>query len=140
MGLRTLRAPDGTPAEAFDNLEVESAALADPTLPATVLRLPAIYGPGDRQHRLARYLHSMRDGRQAIVLGESDARWRWSRGYVENVAAAIALAVGDPRATGRIYKSALSQCSPKQNGFERADRECFVRGTAGRACGPRHRC
>jgi nucleoside-diphosphate-sugar epimerase len=101
--LRTLRAPDGTPAEAFDNLEAESAALADPALPATVLRLPATHGPGDRQHRLARYLRSMRDDREAIVLGESHARWRWSRGYVENVAAAIALAVGDRRATGRIY-------------------------------------
>jgi nucleoside-diphosphate-sugar epimerase len=101
--LRTFEAPDGKPSEAFDNLQAESAALSDPALPATVLRLPATHGPGDRQHRLARYLRSMRDGREAIVLGESHAYWRWSRGYVENVAAAIALAVQDQRATGRIY-------------------------------------
>jgi nucleoside-diphosphate-sugar epimerase len=101
--LRTLRAPDRKPAEEFDNLEAESAALADPALPATVLRLPATHGPGDRQHRLARYVRSMRDGRDAIVLGERQAHWRWSRGYVENVAAAIALAVTDQRAKGRIY-------------------------------------
>jgi nucleoside-diphosphate-sugar epimerase len=101
--LRTLRAPDRKPAEAFDNLEAESAALADPALPATVLRLPATHGPGDRQHRLARYLRSMRYERDAIVLGASHAQWRWSRGYVENVAAAIALAVTDERAQGRIY-------------------------------------
>src|SRR5205085_2596742 len=34
---------------------------------------------------------------------EDVASWRWTRGYVENVAAAIALAVVDERATGRIY-------------------------------------
>jgi nucleoside-diphosphate-sugar epimerase len=101
--LRTLRAPDRKAADAFDNLEAESAALADPALPATVLRLPATHGPGDRQHRLAPYLRSMRDGREAIVLGESHADWRWSRGYVENVAAAIVVAIDDQRASGRIY-------------------------------------
>jgi nucleoside-diphosphate-sugar epimerase len=101
--LRTLRAPDRKVADAFDNLEAESAALADPALPATVLRLPATHGPGDRQHRLAPYLRSMRDGRESIVLGESHAHWRWSRGYVENVAAAIAVAISDQRASGRIY-------------------------------------
>lgn len=101
--LRTLRAPDAKPAKAFDNLEAEAAVSADPALPATVLRLPATHGPGDRQHRLAPYLRSMRDGRDAIVLGESHAQWRWSRGYVENVAAAIALAVTNQRATSRIY-------------------------------------
>ena len=31
------------------------------------------------------------------------ARWRWTRGYVENVADAIALAATDDRAAGRVY-------------------------------------
>lgn len=31
------------------------------------------------------------------------ASWRWTHGYVEDVAAAIALAVVDERAAGRIY-------------------------------------
>jgi nucleoside-diphosphate-sugar epimerase len=104
--LRTLPAPDGKGEDDFDNLDVERAALADEALPATILRLPATHGPGDRQHRLARYLRSMREGRAAIVLAEAHARWRWSRGYVENVAAAVALAVGDERGTGRIYNVA----------------------------------
>ncbi len=30
-------------------------------------------------------------------------RWKWSHGYVENVAEAIALAVVDERAAGRVY-------------------------------------
>lgn len=32
-----------------------------------------------------------------------DTGWRWTRGYVENVAAAIALAVTDDRATNSVY-------------------------------------
>lgn len=104
--LRALPAPDADGECDFDNLDVERAALADAELPATILRLPATHGPGDNQHRLARYLRAMRDRRPAIVLGETHAAWRWSRGYVENVAAAIALAVGDERASGRVYNIA----------------------------------
>ena len=45
----------------------------------------------------------MDDGRPAIVLEETHERWRWTRGYVENVADALALAVMDERSAGRIY-------------------------------------
>lgn len=41
-----------------------------------------------------------------ILLGQDQAAWRFSRGYVENVAAAIALAVSDDRATNRTYNVA----------------------------------
>jgi nucleoside-diphosphate-sugar epimerase len=62
-----------------------------------------VYGPHDYQHRLFYYLKRMDDRRPAILLDEEIARWRWTRGYVENVAVAIALAVTDERASGRIY-------------------------------------
>jgi nucleoside-diphosphate-sugar epimerase len=101
--LRAVPAPDGKGEDDFDNLEAERAALADPALAPTILRLPATHGPGDGQHRLARYVRAMADARPAIVLGQAQAEWRWSRGYVENVAAAIALAAHDERARGRIY-------------------------------------
>ncbi len=45
----------------------------------------------------------MDDGRPAILLEEGQARWRWTRGYVENVAAAIALAATDQRAASHTY-------------------------------------
>ncbi|WP_339383384.1 hypothetical protein [Oculatella sp. LEGE 06141] len=61
-----------------------------------------MYGSGDRQHRFLPYLQQMFD-QQPILLGEKQARWRFSHGYVENVAAAIALAVTNDRATGRVY-------------------------------------
>ena len=87
----------------YDKIPVERAVMGDPELPGTILRLPAVYGPGDYQHRLFDYLKRMDDGRPAILLEEGAARWRWTRGYIENVAAAIALAVTDERAAGRIY-------------------------------------
>ena len=45
----------------------------------------------------------MDDKRPAILMDEAEADWRWTHGYVENVANAIALAVSDERAAGRIY-------------------------------------
>ena len=90
----------------YEKIEVEQVVLGDPDLPGTVLRLPAVYGPGDPLHRLFPDLKRMDDGRSAILVAEGMDRWRWSRGYVENVADAIALAVNNDRAAGKIYNVA----------------------------------
>lgn len=87
----------------YDKILVERIVMGDPELPGTVLRLPMVYGPGDYQHRLFPFLKRMDDGRPAILLDEAEADWKWTHGYVENVADAIALAVTDERAAGRIY-------------------------------------
>ena len=87
----------------YDKILVEQAAMGNPELPGTILRLPAVYGPGDSGYRFFSYLKRMDDQRPAILLDQDQARWRWSHGYVENVAAAIALAVTDDRARGQIY-------------------------------------
>ncbi|WP_119067302.1 NAD-dependent epimerase/dehydratase family protein [Aggregatilinea lenta] len=89
----------------YDKILVERRVMSDPALPGTVLRLPMVYGPGDTQHRLFPYLKRMDDGRPAILLSETAADWHWTRAYVENVAEAVALAVTDPRAAGRIYNA-----------------------------------
>jgi nucleoside-diphosphate-sugar epimerase len=88
----------------YDKIPVERAALSNPDLPGTVLRLPAVYGPGDlRRHRVGRYVARM-DARPATLdLDARLSRWRWTRGYVDDVAEAIALASVDPRAAGRTY-------------------------------------
>jgi nucleoside-diphosphate-sugar epimerase len=90
----------------YEKILVERTVQANPALPATVLRLPMVYGPGDYQHRLSPYLRRMADGRRVIVLDEGLAGWRCLRGYVEDVAAAITLAVTDPRAASRLYNVA----------------------------------
>jgi nucleoside-diphosphate-sugar epimerase len=87
----------------YEKILVERTYLGAQDLPGTILRLPMIYGPRDKQHRMHDYLKRMMDGRPAILLEEGLAGWRWTRGYAENVAAAIVLAVTDERAAGRIY-------------------------------------
>ncbi|MGK7951419.1 MAG: NAD-dependent epimerase/dehydratase family protein [Xenococcaceae cyanobacterium] len=90
----------------YDKIPVEQVLMSTSDLPATILRLPMVYGAGDYQHRLYPYLKRMDDKRPAIVLEEKLARWQGCYGYVENVAYAIALAVNDERAKGRIYNVA----------------------------------
>jgi nucleoside-diphosphate-sugar epimerase len=87
----------------YEKILVERAILSTPDLPGTILRLPMVYGPRDRQHRMFEYLKRMEDGRPAILLPEGLARWRWTRGYVEDVAAAVVLAVAEERAAGCIF-------------------------------------
>ena len=87
----------------YEKILVEQVVMGDPELPGTILRLPAVYGPGDGRHGFSAHLKRMDDGRPAILLDENQARWRWSHGYVENIAAAIVLAITDDRASGRIY-------------------------------------
>lgn len=77
--------------------------LGDAELPGTILRLPAVFGPGDRQHRFAWFVRRMSDRRPFVLLGDARARWRCTHGYVENVAAAVALAALHPAASGRAY-------------------------------------
>jgi nucleoside-diphosphate-sugar epimerase len=87
----------------YDKILVERAVMSDAALPGTVLRLPAVYGPGDAQHRLFPFIRRIDDGRRFIPMAREKAGWRWTHGYVANVAHAIALAVTDDRAAGRIY-------------------------------------
>ncbi len=90
----------------YDKIPVEQVVMGDSEIRGTVLRLPMVYGPGDPLHRLHPILKRMDDGRPAILMQEEAAQWRGLRGYVENVAAAIALAATSPQAAGRIYNVA----------------------------------
>ena len=104
--LRTTLYPDRRVVDGIhdhDKILVERAVMGTLALPGTILRLPMVYGPGDDMRRLFYYVKRMDDRRSAILLDEGIARHRASRGYVEDVAAAVALATTDERATGRIY-------------------------------------
>lgn len=87
----------------YDKIPVERVVMSNPALPCAVLRLPAVYGPRDRQRRFHAFLKRMDDGRAIIPLDAAEAGWRWTHAYVEDVAHAIALAALDPRSAGRIY-------------------------------------
>jgi len=90
----------------YDKVPVERVVMSDSEIRGTVLRLPMVYGPGDPLHRLFPILKRIADGRSTIILDENVASWRGSRGYVENVAAAIVAAVESSNAEGRIYNVA----------------------------------
>jgi nucleoside-diphosphate-sugar epimerase len=90
-------------AATYDKVIVERTVTEAVKTRATILRLPPVYGPGDKYHRAFEYLKRMDDGRKKVLLEEGRARWLWTRGYVENVADAIALAVTNKQARGRVY-------------------------------------
>jgi nucleoside-diphosphate-sugar epimerase len=81
----------GTLQHDYDKIEVERIFRNAYDLPTTVLRLPKVYGAAQNSdfvsvHRFAHHQN-----------------WRWTHGYVENVAAAIVLAATHPAAAGRVY-------------------------------------
>jgi nucleoside-diphosphate-sugar epimerase len=74
----------------YEKILAERAILGSPGLPGTALRLPKVYGPGNNK--------------LATVYGyRHHPNWRWTHGFVENVAAAIVLAATHPAAGNRIY-------------------------------------
>jgi len=100
--LREQLSPHG---EAYEKRWVEAVVLGDPDLPGTILRYPMIYGPhdGGRTYDLVK---RVLDDRPVLVMDERVARWRWSRGFAQNVAWGTFLAVTKSRAAGRIYNVA----------------------------------
>ncbi|HZR23927.1 MAG TPA: NAD-dependent epimerase/dehydratase family protein [Vicinamibacterales bacterium] len=72
----------------YDKILVERSVLAASSLPAVVLRLPKVYGPGENAD-----LGTVYGFRQ-------QPQWRWTHGYVENLAHAIVLAALHPAAAG----------------------------------------
>jgi nucleoside-diphosphate-sugar epimerase len=86
----------------YDKIAVEQAVMGSRS-GGTVVRLPMVYGPGDPLHRWHGILKRIKDGRPAIIMAEDYAAWRGPRGYVENVAHAIALASLSAGAVGRIF-------------------------------------
>jgi len=90
----------------YDKIVVEEVIRGAPELRGAILRLPMVYGPGDPLHRFHGFLKRMDDGRAAILIEETWARWQGPMGYVEDVATAIALAVTNEAAAGRTYNIA----------------------------------
>lgn len=92
--------------EGYDKLAVEEVLTGQDSLPVTILRYPAVYGPGDRQRRFYDEVRRMADHRPVILLPPGLAGMRFSHGYAEDVAAATVLAVVTDSASGRTYNVA----------------------------------
>jgi len=87
----------------YDKILVENVYRENPFIPTTILRLPMVHGPLDRQYRPFPYLKRMIDGRPHIVLDKEVAKWVTCRGYVENVAHSIVLAITNEQAANQTY-------------------------------------
>lgn len=106
----------------YDKILVERIASAETQLPATILRLPMVFGPEDKQRRFARFLQRMIDHRPAIFISESEAKWCATHDYVENVAAAIAHAavhVDAPHLTFNVGEAATPTMRERLEDFAR---------------------
>lgn len=86
----------------YDKVLVEAVLREQSGLPVTILRFPAVYGPHD-YHRLRPWVQKLVPGNGEIKLQDDFARWRWTHGFVENVAEAVVLAATLDAAAGRTY-------------------------------------
>lgn len=96
---RTADAPDAWK-DAYDKIPTERA-VAGPSV--TIVRLPMVYGPGDRNRRFAWIVTPMKRGAATIVAPAAWLSWVTTYGHVNNVAAAIALCATNSAAAGRTY-------------------------------------
>ncbi|MEP9347437.1 NAD-dependent epimerase/dehydratase family protein [Xanthobacter sp. KR7-225] len=88
---RGMEAQLGAFAHEYDKVLAEQAVRSAADLDWTILRLPKVYGPQDNADL-------------ATVYGFADApEWRWTHGYVENVAAGIATATTHSAARNAIF-------------------------------------
>jgi nucleoside-diphosphate-sugar epimerase len=87
---RTAESEPGSLSHDYDKIPVEQAFEASP-VPCVTLRLPKVYGPSSNADL-------------ATVYGFADQpQWRWTHGYVENIAAAVVFAAAHPAVDGCIY-------------------------------------
>ncbi len=86
----------------YDKVLVEAVLREPADLPVTILRFPAVYGPHD-YHRFRPWVQKLVPGNAEIRLQDDFARWRWTHGFVENVAEAVVLAATLDAAAGRTY-------------------------------------
>lgn len=86
----------------YDKIPIENS-VKEMSSSWTILRLPMVYGAGDKQRRFRWAIKPMQDGEQTLVIPRSWANWRSTYGYIENVAEAVALTLGHSKAENRIF-------------------------------------
>jgi nucleoside-diphosphate-sugar epimerase len=111
----------------YEKILVERIVMQNDSLPAVVLRLPQVFGPHDPQHRLRGYLRQM-DAQENITISDAKARWRWTRGYVEDIAFGLGLAALDRDAVGQIYNLGEEEAEPEIDWIRRIGRAAEWQG------------
>jgi nucleoside-diphosphate-sugar epimerase len=86
----------------YDKVLVEQVVMRQMDLPTCVLRFPAVVGPKEYR-RFHPWLQPMLRGDLELRIQDGWARWRWTHGFVKDVAEAVVLAVTNSGSAGRIY-------------------------------------
>lgn len=86
---------------------IEAGRLRD--FPYTIIRWPALYGPGDPTPREWYYVKQVLDRRPRVML-PAGGQSIFCRGYLENMAHAVQVAIGNPRANKMVFNACDSQC------------------------------
>jgi nucleoside-diphosphate-sugar epimerase len=94
----------------YDKIPLEAALRSGFGEAGTILRLPMVFGPGDRQRRFGWILKSMLGGKERLTVDPAWAAWRTTYGYVADVGAAVAAAALHPAAGGRTFN--LGEADP----------------------------
>jgi nucleoside-diphosphate-sugar epimerase len=89
----------------YDKIPLE-AAVRELSSSWTVLRLPMVYGPGDRQRRFRWAIAPMLTGKDRLVIPTRWANWQSTYGFIDNVGAAIASTLGNKRAFNQVFNVA----------------------------------
>lgn len=98
--------------DTYDKIPIEHA-VRELTLDWTILRLPMVFGPGDRLHRFRWAVAHMATSREPLVMPSAWAYWVSTYGYVENVAAAVASTVGNTIAARKTFN--VGELEPADN-------------------------
>lgn len=111
----------------YDKIPIEED-VSTLSLHWTILRLPMIYGPGDRQHRFAWAISPMAEGEPGLRIPTPWANWVSTYSYIDDVARGVVLTLGHEAAFNRIYN--IGEAEPR-NHLSWVNRIADVMGWAG---------
>jgi nucleoside-diphosphate-sugar epimerase len=115
---RAADAPDAW-MDAYDKIPLEAALMARPSLNGVVMRLPMVFGPGDRQRRFRWIVRPMLAGHARLATDPAWLRWRTTYGYVEDVAHALAAAATHPAAAAGVFNIGRNDVTDHRDWIER---------------------
>lgn len=123
------RAPEAADAwlDQYDKIPIENLARAMAT-PWTVLRLPMVFGPCDKQHRFGWAVEPMLADADMVELPSAWLDWTTTYGFVGNVAAAVAAAAGHERAYRQTFNVTDTDPAPHRVWLDRFRQRTGWRG------------
>lgn len=87
----------------YEKILVEQTLLNQNQIQPTILRLGAVYGPGDPQHRFREYVRRMKARRPYILLEQGQLNWKFTHIDVTSVSDAIFQVSTTAKTSGKLF-------------------------------------